>query len=353
MRKMQNILVTGGCGFVGSNFIHLTIEKRKFDGLVVNADKLTYAGNPENLSGIGVGPHYRFERADICDYERTEQLLRRYEIDTIVHFAAESHVDRSIYGPKDFIHTNITGTFNLLEAARKYWAGRDDVLFHHVSTVEVFGSLGETGYFTETTPYDPKSPYSASKASSDHLVRAYHHTFDLPVTVTNCSNNYGPYQFPEKLIPLMILNLFEGKPLPVYGDGSNIRDWIYVVDHAEAVWSILDSGETGETYNVGGKNEWKNIDLVNLLCERAAAFEGKDQDHYKKLITLVKDRPGHDRRYAVDCGKIEASLGWSPKVEFQEGLDRTIAWYRENTDWIETTRSGEHRDWIERNYDNR
>ena len=294
---------------------------------------------------------YFFEYTDICDIDRIRDVVRKYEIDTVVHFAAESHVDRSIEGPSDFITTNILGTFNLLEVLRNSWKGRDDVLFHHVSTDEVFGSLEESGYFCESTPYDPKSPYSASKASSDHLVRAYTHTYGLPVTISNCSNNYGPYQFPEKLIPVMILNATENKPLPVYGEGKNVRDWLYVDDHCNAIWLILTTGENGETYVVGGENEWENIKLVNVLCEKIAAYQGKSRDHYKSLITFVKDRPGHDMRYAIDPGKIIEQLHWKPSVEFDEGLEKTVKWYMENRAWVESIRTGEYLSWMKKNYE--
>ena len=353
MRKLSNILVTGGAGFIGSNFIHYLFNDTDFDGRIINLDCLTYAGNLENLSAINdkySGSRYFFEKADIRDYKAVENIFKKYEIDTVLHFAAESHVDRSIFGPKDFIDTNITGTFSVLENARSYWRNRNDVLFHHISTDEVFGSLGDTGYFFEDTPYDPRSPYSASKASSDHLVRAYNHTYGLPITLSNCSNNYGPYQFPEKLIPVMIMNIKEEKSLPVYGDGKNIRDWLFVNDHNSAIWIIVKSGKAGETYNIGGENEWENIKLVNVLCEKLASFLGKDKDYYKKLITYVKDRPGHDRRYAINCDKIKSELGWKQSVDFNEGLSRTIQWYLQNQEWIDNVRSGDYRKWIEKNY---
>jgi len=356
MRKLKNMLVTGGAGFIGSNFIHHLFNDAKFDGRVINADKLTYAGNPENLteiSGKHDGKTYFFEKADICDYNAIESLFKKYDIDTVVHFAAESHVDRSIHGPKDFIETNINGTFVLLENARVFWGDRNDVLFHHISTDEVFGSLGDTGFFYEHTPYDPRSPYSASKASSDHLVRAYNYTYGLPITLSNCSNNYGPYQFPEKLIPVMILNIKEEKPLPVYGDGKNIRDWLYVNDHNSAAWAIINKGRTGETYNIGGGNEWENIKLVYSLCEKMSYYLKKDKDYYKKLITYVKDRPGHDRRYAINCDKIKKELGWKQSVDFDKGLDKTIEWFLNNQKWIDNVRSGEYKKWMEKNYTKR
>ncbi len=353
MRKLTNLMITGAAGFIGSNFIHYLFNQTDFSGSIINADKLTYAGNLENLADIHSKfgrTRYFFEQVDICNYNATKSLFKKYEIDTVVHFAAESHVDRSIFGPKDFIQTNIIGTFTLLETAREYWKDRKDILFHHVSTDEVFGSLGSTGAFTEETPYDPRSPYSASKASSDHLVRATAHTYGLPVTISNCSNNYGPYQFPEKLIPLMILNMLEEKPLPVYGDGKNVRDWLYVEDHSSAIWLILNKGLDGETYNIGGENEWENIRLVNVLCDKVAEINGRDKDYYKRLITFVKDRPGHDRRYAIDCRKIKKELGWKQRKDFKKGLDLTIRWYMENKRWVERTKSGEYRKWLENNY---
>jgi dTDP-glucose 4,6-dehydratase len=356
MRKLKNLMVTGGCGFIGSNFIRYLFQKTDFKGNIINVDILTYAGNPENLADIDElygRSRYFFEHASICDYENMVKLFSRYNIDTVVHFAAESHVDRSIYGPKDFITTNIVGTFTLLEAARSAWKGKDGVLFYHISTDEVFGSLGKKGYFTEETPYDPRSPYSASKASADHLVRAAYHTYGLPVALSNCSNNFGPYQFPEKLIPLIILNILENKELPVYGDGKNIRDWLYVEDHVAAVWLILQKGMTGETYNIGGHNEWQNIDLVHLICERVATLQGKDKDMYKKKVTYVKDRPGHDRRYAIDCSKLKKNLNWSPAGNFLEELDHTIEWYMENREWVDHIKTGEYIEWIEKNYGKR
>ena len=370
-RKLRNILVTGGCGFIGSNFINYLFNKSatgsrafmdsEFSGKVVNADALTYAGNPENLSEVEKefgGKRYFFEKVDICDKNQIERIFREYDIDTVVHFAAESHVDRSILGPGEFIRTNVNGTFNLLETARKYWNvsldnPRDDVLFHHISTDEVYGSLGETGFFTENTPYDPRSPYSASKASSDHLVMAYHHTFGLPITLSNCSNNYGPYQFPEKLIPLMVLNIKNGKSLPVYGEGKNIRDWIYVEDHNRAVWQILKEGCSGEKYNIGGENEWQNIRLLEKLIELTAKETGLDRAEIESTIIHVKDRPGHDARYAIDCTKIKKELGWERRMTFEEGLLMTVKWYLSNTDWVNHVLSGEYQNWISRNYGSR
>lgn len=367
-RKLKNILVTGGCGFIGSNFINYMFGQSAtgskefmdsgFDGRIVNVDCLTYAGNPDNLSGVQKafgGTRYFFEKADICDRSAIESIFKQYDIDTVIHFAAESHVDRSILGPEAFIKTNIMGTYTLLDVARKFWNvsldnQRDDVLFHHISTDEVYGSLGETGYFTETTPYDPRSPYSASKASSDHIVMAYYHTYGLPITLSNCTNNYGPYQFPEKLIPLMILNMQEGKNLPVYGEGKNIRDWIYVEDHNRAVWQIVKDGITGQKYNIGGENEWQNIKLLDKLIELTAKEADLNADDVRKTIVHVKDRPGHDARYAIDCAKIKKELGWERKMTFEEGLTLTVKWYLSHKEWIERVQSGEYLKWIDSNY---
>lgn len=367
-RKLKNILVTGGCGFIGSNFINYMFGQSAtgsrefmdsgFDGRIVNVDCLTYAGNPDNLSGVQKafgGTRYFFEKADICDRSAIERIFKQYDIDTVIHFAAESHVDRSILGPEAFIKTNIMGTYTLLDVARKFWNvsldnQRDDVLFHHISTDEVYGSLGETGYFTETTPYDPRSPYSASKASSDHIVMAYYHTYGLPITLSNCTNNYGPYQFPEKLIPLMILNMQEGKNLPVYGEGKNIRDWIYVEDHNRAVWQIVKDGITGQKYNIGGENEWQNIKLLDKLIELTAKEAGLNADDVRKTIVHVKDRPGHDARYAIDCAKIKKELGCERKMTFEEGLTLTVKWYLSHKEWIERVQSGEYLKWIDSNY---
>ncbi len=364
--RMDNatvMLVTGGAGFIGSNFIRHVLTRTDFPGTVVNLDKLTYAGNLASLADIDRtfgGTRYHFEQGDICDLARLDAIFTKYPVSLIVHFAAESHVDRSIHGPADFVETNITGTFRLLEAARKAWSGRDNVRFHHVSTDEVYGSLGDTGKFLESTAYDPRSPYSASKAASDHLVRAYHHTYGLPVTLSNCSNNYGPFQFPEKLIPLMVLNALEGKDLPVYGDGRNVRDWLYVDDHCEAIWRILFQGRTGETYNIGGECEKQNIEVVRTVCSileslAPAAKNGKlverdGKKRYEDLVTPVGDRPGHDRRYAIDCSKIKRELGWKPGHDFDEGLRATVRWYLDNGAWVESVRSGEYRKWIDRNY---
>jgi dTDP-glucose 4,6-dehydratase len=355
-RQFSTVLVTGGSGFIGSNFIHFLLEKAFFSGKVVNLDALTYAGNPESLADMERkygGSRYFFEKADICDRAAVESVFERHKPDAVLHFAAESHVDRSILGPEAFIRTNVIGTYTMLDVARKAWAGRSDVLFHHVSTDEVFGSLGDTGFFTEETPYDPRSPYSASKAGSDHVARAYHHTYALPVTLSNCSNNYGPYQFPEKLIPLMIINILEGKALPVYGDGKNIRDWVYVEDHNAAVWTIMEGGEAGRSYNIGGENEWENITLLGRLIEIVAEEAGRSVDSIRSLITYVKDRPGHDRRYAIDCSRIKAELGWKQGVSFDEGLRATVRWYLGNKGWCENVRSGAYRSWIDSNYSKR
>ena len=352
-RGLESVLVTGGCGFIGTNFIRFLLNNNEFDGKIVNLDALTYAGNPLNLTNVEErygGERYFFEHGDITDTNTVRTLLIEYDIDTIVNFAAESHVDRSIHGPADFIKTNIMGTFTLLEAVRELWNGRDDVLFHHVSTDEVFGSLGETGLFTEYSAYDPGSPYSASKAGSDHLVVAYHHTYGLPVTISNCSNNYGPYQFPEKLIPLMILNMKEDKPLPVYGDGLNVRDWVHVDDHNDGVWRVIRGGKNGNTYNIGGGNEQRNIDVVKSLCRVYADLSGTSIEKVESLIKYVKDRPGHDRRYAIDSSRIRSELGWNHSVSFERGLKSTVEWYLDNIEWVDAVRSGEYRQWIERNY---
>jgi len=346
---MKNILVTGGCGFIGANFIRYMLEESGFTGRIVNADKLTYAGNPENLTDIALksSTRYIFEKADICDAKAMSAIFDTYDIDTICHFAAESHVDRSIAEPDAFMRTNIIGTFNLLELAK---SRKDKLnLFHHVSTDEVYGSLGEHGFFTERTPYDPSSPYSASKASSDHLVRAYSRTYALPVTISNCSNNYGPYQFPEKLIPLVILNALDGKPLPVYGKGENVRDWLYVKDHCIAIWTIMQKGIRGETYNVGGRCEKKNIEVVETICDILDELVPA-QASRRGLITFVKDRPGHDLRYAIDCSKLETELGWKPQESFETGIRKTILWYLKNSEWVERIRSGEYQSWILRQY---
>ncbi len=347
---ITNLMVTGGCGFIGSNFIRDLLERPDFTGRIINVDKLTYAGNPENLAGIGeeFPGRYFFRKADICDVRLVREMFATYAVDAVCHFAAESHVDRSIRHPEDFIETNIMGTFNLLETAR---ATEGFALFYHVSTDEVYGSLGEEGYFTEESPYRPNSPYSASKAASDHLVRAYHHTYGLPTVISNCSNNYGPYQFPEKLIPLIILNALEGKPLPVYGDGKNVRDWLYVRDHCDAIWTVMKGGTKGETYNIGGNSEMENIVIVEMICdlmdELAPGSPGRSR---RELITFVKDRPGHDRRYAIDATKLRRELHWEPRESFASGLRRTISWYLDNRDWTDHVRSGSYQAWIQEQY---
>ncbi len=349
---MNNILVTGGCGFIGANFIRYLLAQPDFSGRIINADKLTYAGNPENLADIDhdYPERYRFVQADICDGKAMAGVFDDFGVDTVCHFAAESHVDRSIAAPNAFIHTNVMGTFNLLELAREFQERM--VLFHHVSTDEVYGDLEDSGYFTETTPYNPSSPYSASKAASDHLVRAYSRTYGIPVTLSNCSNNYGPYQFPEKLIPLMILNAKERSPLPVYGDGGNIRDWLYVEDHCRAIWGVMKRGKRGETYTVGGRCEMRNLDVVNRICDVMDRIDPQsDAGPRRELITFVKDRPGHDRRYAIDCHKLEGELGWVPRESFDTGIEKTIHWYLQHADWVSRVQSGEYRRWIKQHYD--
>ena len=348
---MKNMLVTGGCGFIGSNFIRYLLKESDFSGLVVNVDKLTYAGNPENLSDIEAEfpGQYIFIKADICDQEEMAPIFKDHSIGTVCHFAAESHVDRSITGPDAFIQTNIVGTFRLLECSRAN-QGRLE-LFHHVSTDEVFGSLGAGGFFTEKTSYRPNSPYSASKAASDHMVRAYNKTYGLPVNISNCSNNYGPYQFPEKLLPLMILNALQGDILPVYGDGKNMRDWLYVRDHCVAVWNIMKHGKRGETYNIGGDRQLENIRLVEMICDRLDELRPRDDGRSRReQITFVEDRPGHDRRYAIDFKKLKNEIGWTPEESLESGLNKTIKWYIDNTDWVKHVKSGEYRTWIKTHY---
>jgi dTDP-glucose 4,6-dehydratase len=351
---MKNVLVTGGAGFIGSNFVRylLTVAPNV---QVVTLDALTYAGSLENLHGLPDENRHTFIRGDICDGGLVERILHEHEIDTLVHFAAESHVDRSILGPAPFIQTNVVGTFTLLEAVRAVWKGNfDGKRFHHVSTDEVFGSLGpDDPPFCETTPYEPRSPYSASKAASDHLARAYFHTYGLPVTITNCSNNYGPYQFPEKLIPLMILNALEGKPLPIYGDGRQIRDWLYVEDHCEAIYRALKDGRPGETYNIGGGNQPSNLDIVRQICTLLDEFQPAGAPH-ERLITHVPDRPGHDRRYAMDIRKIHRELGWSPRHDLTSGLRATVRWYLDHTDWVQAIRQqNDYQAWLHKNYQKR
>jgi dTDP-glucose 4,6-dehydratase len=331
----MNLLLTGGAGFIGSNLIRHIIEQPAITRLV-NLDCLTYAGHLENLAGVDRHPKYLFERVDLRAKEEVVRVIQQYAITHVLHLAAESHVDRSISGPGDFIQTNIVGTFNLLEACRVAWAsGAGKHRFQHVSTDEVYGSLGPTGYFTETTPYAPNSPYSASKASSDLLVRAYHHTYGLPVVITNCSNNYGPYQFPEKLIPVVIQSCLNRKSIPVYGDGMNVRDWLYVRDHAGALWTVLTRGRDGETYNIGGHNEWANLRIVELICDLVDEMKPELGGGTRKLITFVKDRPGHDRRYAIDASKMERELGWKPAHTFEQGIRETVRWYLDQQGWVQ------------------
>jgi len=351
----HSILVTGGAGFIGSNFVLQWLAREGTP--VINLDKLTYAGNPANLAAISSDPRYSFIHGDICDRVLVAEVLRRHRPRAIVHFAAESHVDRSIHGPDDFVRTNVNGTFSLLEEARGFWmesssTEKADFRFLHVSTDEVYGSLGpQDPAFCETTPYSPNSPYSASKAASDHLVRAYHHTYGLPTITTNCSNNYGPYQFPEKLIPLAVLNARAGKPIPVYGDGQNVRDWLFVADHCDAVSSVLARGKLGETYNIGGRNEKPNLVIVNTICSILDELRPHDPVvPHCKLITFVKDRPGHDRRYAMDTRKIERELGWSPKETFETGIRKTVEWYLAHDDWVRDVTSGSYRQWIATQY---
>lgn len=334
MHQPSVILVTGGAGFIGVNFVRLILAQQP-DLRVVTLDKLTYAGCRESLDGLPAAQAARhtFVQGDITDQALVERLMSEYRVDTVAHFAAESHVDRSIDGPEAFIRTNVLGTFSMLQAARKVWGNRQDVRFHHVSTDEVFGSLGDTGFFTEETSYDPSSPYSASKAGSDHLVRAWQRTFGLPVTISNCSNNYGPWQFPEKLIPLMIANALVGKPLPIYGDGKNVRDWLYVEDHCRAIWTIITRGAVGRTWNVGGHNEMQNLTIVETICDLLAEQRPR-AGGYRNLITFVKDRPGHDHRYAIDAGRIERELGWRPAETFATGLAKTVAWYLAQESWV-------------------
>jgi dTDP-glucose 4,6-dehydratase len=352
---MQNIiLVTGGAGFIGSNFI--LQRMRDESAAIINLDKLTYAGNLRNLEDIAGDRRYKFVHGDIGDRELVRRLLETHHPSAIVHFAAESHVDRSIRGPEDFIHTNIDGTFALLEETRAYWialaeAERNSFRFLQVSTDEVYGSLGPTDPpFSETTPYAPNSPYAASKAASDHLVRAYYHTYGLPTLTTNCSNNYGRFQFPEKLIPLMILNARDGKPLPVYGDGKNVRDWLFVEDHCEAIATVLNSGRAGETYNIGGWNEKPNLEIVQTICDLVDELAPRGAGSRRELITFVKDRPGHDRRYAMDARKIERELGWKPKATFESGIRQTVCWYLEHEAWVREVTSGSYRQWVATHY---
>jgi dTDP-glucose 4,6-dehydratase len=346
---MKKILVTGGAGFIGSHVVRLFANKYP-DYKIVNLDSLTYAGNLENLKDVERLPNYSFVKGDITDEAFIDQLFSNENFDAVIHLAAESHVDRSIMDPLSFVKTNILGTAVLLNAARKYWKSFDGKLFYHVSTDEVYGSLGETGFFTEQTPYDPHSPYSASKASSDHLVKAYFDTYQLPVVISNCSNNYGSHQFPEKLLPLMINNIVHSKPLPVYGKGDNVRDWLWVEDHARAIDVIFHKGKLGETYNIGGFNEWKNIDIVHLLCRIMDKKMNRLEGETAKLITFVKDRAGHDKRYAIDATKLNKELGWKPSLQFEEGLDKTIDWYLANGEWINNVTSGAYKEYYNDQY---
>lgn len=347
---MKKLLISGGAGFIGSHVVRLFVEKYA-DYQIYNLDALTYAGNLENLKDVETASNYHFVKADITDSVSIQNLFEKHQFDGVIHLAAESHVDRSITDPLAFVKTNILGTVNLLNAAKSIWKDQSEgKLFYHVSTDEVYGSLGSTGYFLEDTSYDPKSPYSASKASSDHFVRAYANTYNLPIVVSNCSNNYGPNQFPEKLLPLCIHNIKNEKPLPIYGKGDNIRDWLYVLDHARAIDDIFHKGKNGETYNIGGFNEWKNLDIVELLCDIMDKKLGKPEGSSRKLITFVKDRAGHDKRYAIDATKIKKELGWEPSLQFEEGLEKTVDWYLENTEWLSSVTSGDYQKYYENQY---
>jgi dTDP-glucose 4,6-dehydratase len=355
MAEMKKVLITGGAGFIGSHVVRLFINKYP-DYEIYNLDKLTYAGNLENLKDVEANPNYKFIKGDITDAKFINDLFDEHHFLAVIHLAAESHVDRSITNPLDFVFTNVIGTVNLLNAARKIWECskdkplRQDRIFYHVSTDEVYGSLGDTGFFLETTPYDPQSPYSASKASSDHFVRAYFNTYNLPVVISNCSNNYGANQFPEKLIPLFINNIRNNKPLPVYGDGKYTRDWLWVVDHARAIDVIMHKGKLGETYNIGGFNEWQNIELIKLMCRIMDKKLGRESGEAEKLLTYVKDRPGHDRRYAIDAGKLNKELGWKPSVTFEQGLEKTVEWYLENGEWLNHVTSGAYQQYYQQQY---
>lgn len=349
----KNLLITGGAGFIGSHVVRLFVNKYP-DYRIVNGDALTYAGNLENLQDVSHKPNYVFEKVDITDENAVNTLFEKYQFDGVIHLAAESHVDRSILDPLAFIKTNVLGTAVLLNACRKYWKDNmENKRFYHVSTDEVYGSLGEEGLFTEKTPYDPRSPYSASKASSDHFVRAYYHTYHLPVVLSNCSNNYGSHHFPEKLIPLAIHNIKNNKPVPVYGKGENVRDWLFVEDHARAIDTIFHEGRTGETYNIGGFNEWKNIDLIRLLCAVMDRKLGRPEGTSAQLITFVKDRAGHDLRYAIDATKLNTELGWAPSLQFEEGLEKTVDWYLANEEWLQHVTSGAYQQYYETQYQQR
>jgi len=349
----KTLLITGGAGFIGSHVVRYFVNKYS-DYTIVNLDKLTYAGNLANLKDIEDKPNYIFEKIGIVDKIAIDNLFSKYNFDGVIHLAAESHVDRSIANPMEFIMTNIVGTVNLLNAARNSWKDNfEGKRFYHISTDEVYGTLGEEGMFTEETPYDPRSPYSASKASSDHLVRAYHHTYKLPIVISNCSNNYGPYQFPEKLLPLSINNIKNNKPIPIYGKGENVRDWLYVVDHARAIDMIYHNGKNGETYNIGGNNEWKNIDLIHTLCKIMDRKLNREPGTSEKLITFVKDRAGHDLRYAIDSTKLQRELGWKPSLQFEEGMEITVDWYLANEDWLNEVTSGDYQKYYEKQYSKR
>ena len=347
---MKNILVTGGAGFIGSHLVRLLVNKYP-EYHIINMDVLTYAGNLDNLKDIQDKENYTFVKCDICDIENVKQVFVNYKINSVIHLAAESHVDRSIEDPFSFAQTNVMGTLSLLQVAKAYWNGNlTDKLFYHVSTDEVYGSLGKEGFFTETTKYDPHSPYSASKASSDHFVRAFHDTYGLPVVISNCSNNYGSYQFPEKLIPLFINNIVNNKPLPVYGKGENVRDWLFVNDHARAIDVIFHKGKLGDTYNIGGFNEWKNIDLIKVMIKTVDRMLGREEGVSEKLITYVTDRAGHDLRYAIDSSKLKNELGWEPSLQFEEGIEKTVKWYLDNKEWMDRVTSGDYQEYYKKTY---